>query len=125
MDCKQVLVVDDDDGVRKTIELSLQVTTDWKILTAASGKEGLNIAQTEQPDAILLDVMMPNIDGIETFHQLQSSHITKEIPVIFLTATVSKKEQQSLKNLSIQGLIFKPFDALDLHEQICNLLHWQ
>ena len=122
---KQILIVDDDYAVRATIELSLQVTTDWVIWTASSGKEGLSMAKTKQPDLILLDMMMPALNGIEVLHQLRTTMTTQEIPVIFLTAKALTIEQQELKNLDIQGVISKPFDALGLGEQICSLLNWQ
>ena len=122
---RQVLIIDDDNDVRKTIELSLQVTTDWKILTASSGQEGLTIAIANHPDAILLDVTMSDLDGIETLHQLQTNITTRAIPVIFLTARSMAKEQQKLKNLGVKGLISKPFDAVELGKQICSLLGWQ
>ena len=122
---KQILIIDDDNDVRKTIELSLQVTTNWKLLTASSGQEGLSVAIADRPDAILLDVTMPDFDGIETLRQLQTNTATEAIPVIFLTARGMAKEQQKLKSLGVKGLISKPFDAVELGEQICSLLGWQ
>lgn len=124
MSHKQILIVDDDHNVRATVELSLQVTTDWVILTACSGKEGLSLAQTKPPDLILLDVMMPGLDGIEVLQQLRTNISTQKIPVIFLTAKTMAKEQQKLNNLEVQGVISKPFDAMDLGKKICLLLNW-
>ncbi|MBE9039494.1 response regulator [Oscillatoriales cyanobacterium LEGE 11467] len=121
---KQLLVVDDDDGVRRIIEMCLQSTTNWNVLTAASGEEALRLAQNEQPDAILLDVMMPDFNGIETLDRLRTQTSTQDIPVIFLTAKVLEKEKQKLMKLSIQGLISKPFDVLDLNKEIRCLLNW-
>lgn len=121
---KKVLIVDDDDNVRRVLEITLQATTDWEILEAASGREGLTLADTQHPDVILLDVMMPDLDGVETFRQLQAKITTQAIPVIFLTAKALANEQQKLKNLGIQGLIAKPFEAASLGKQICGLLHW-
>lgn len=121
---KQILIVDDDTSVRTTIELTLQVTTDWQLLTASSGKECLLLAQKKPPDLILLDVMMPDLDGIEVLRQLRASPKTQKIPIIFLTAKALAKEQQNLKSLDVQGVILKPFDAMALSEQICLLLDW-
>ena len=121
---KQILIVDDDYAVRATIELSLQVATNWVIWTASSGQEGLSIAITKQPDLILLDMVMPALNGIEVLHQLRTTVATQEIPVIFLTAKGLTKEHKELKNLNIQGVISKPFDALSLGEQIRSLLGW-
>lgn len=125
MDHKQILVIDDDHGVRKTIELSLQVTTDWEVLTAASAEEGLLLAQNHDPDAILLDVMMPDCDGIEVLRQLQNNTATQNIPVIFLTAKALAREQQKLNDLEVKGVIPKPFDAINLCQRIRLLLNWQ
>ncbi|VEP18719.1 Two-component response regulator, CheY subfamily [Hyella patelloides LEGE 07179] len=124
MSHKQILIVDDDDTVRATVEFSLEVTTNWKILTACSGKEGLSLAQSKSPDLIILDVMMPVLDGIEVLQQLRTNISTQKIPVIFLTAKTLTQEQQKLKNLGVQGIISKPFDAINLEKQICLLLDW-
>ncbi|WP_026102777.1 response regulator [Pleurocapsa sp. PCC 7319] len=124
MSQKQILIVDDDDNVRATVKLSLQVTTDWEILTVGSGQECLSLAQTKPPDLILLDVMMPGLDGIEVLRQLRIDAVTQAIPVIFLTAKTLLKDQKQLKDLEVQGIISKPFDAMDLAKQICLLLKW-
>ena len=122
---KKILIVEDDESIQATIELSLEVTTNWTFLKASSGKEALLLAQTKQPDLILLDVMMPDFDGIEVLIQLRKNPTTQEIPVIFLTAKALAKEQQKLKDLDVQGVIPKPFDAVNLGEQICSLLNWE
>ncbi|MBE9068910.1 response regulator [Leptolyngbya cf. ectocarpi LEGE 11479] len=122
---KQILIVDDDQSIIKTIQFSLQATTNWEILKASSGKEGLLLAQATPPDLILLDVMMPVLDGIGVLHQLRNITATQKIPVIFMTAKALQKEQNSLKELDIQGIICKPFDAARLAEQICLLLDWE
>ncbi|NEQ11264.1 MAG: response regulator, partial [Moorea sp. SIO4E2] len=76
MTTKRILVIDDDDGVREIIQFSLEAAAGWEVLTAASGKEGLAKAEADQPDAILLDVMMPELDGPATFRQLQANAVT-------------------------------------------------
>lgn len=125
MTCKQILIVEDDESIQATIELSLEVTTNWVFFKASSGKEGLLLAQTKHPDLILLDVMMPDCDGIEVLRQLRNTPTTQKIPVIFLTAKALANEQQKLKKLDVQGVISKPFDALNLGKQICSLLDWK
>ncbi|MDJ0647449.1 MAG: response regulator [Xenococcaceae cyanobacterium MO_188.B19] len=124
MSDKQILIVDDDNNVRATVQLSLQATTNWEIFIAGSGKEGLFLAQTKLPDLILLDVMMPDLDGIEVLRQLRSNSATQAIPIIFLTAKTLVKEQKQLKDLEVQGIIPKPFGAIDLEKQICLLMDW-
>ena len=125
MTVKQILVIDDDDGVREIIRICLETVAGWKVLSVASGKEGLKVAQAEQPDAILLDVMMPEFDGIATFHQLQSQKMTQNIPTILLTAKAKTSEKQQFLDSGVAGVITKPFEAQKLVEQIREILDWQ
>ncbi len=125
MQPKCILAIDDDDGIREIIQFSLEAVTDWKVLTAGSGREGISRAETEQPDAILLDVMMPEMDGMTTFQHLQANAATKNIPTILLTAKDIANEQQRFLNLGIAGAIAKPFKADRLVKQICEILSWQ
>ncbi|KAB8332149.1 response regulator [Scytonema tolypothrichoides VB-61278] len=106
------------------IQISLEAAAGWKILTAASGEEGLAIAEAQQPDAILLDVMMPNMDGPTTFGHLQENPATANIPTILLTAKAKMSEQQQFLDLGVTGVITKPFKPLDLVEQIQEILDW-
>ncbi|MEC4984827.1 MAG: response regulator [Oscillatoria sp. PMC 1068.18] len=121
---KSILVVDDEDGVREIIQMTIEAVIGWEVMTAASGNEGLAIAATKQPDAILLDVMMPDIDGITTFKQLQANSATLHIPVILLTAKAKISEKKQLLDLGVAGVITKPFEAISLVQQICSILHW-
>jgi len=120
---KQILVIDDDAGIRDIVRFSLIAVTDWDVLTAASGEEGLTIAYLHQPDAILLDMTMPSMDGAMTFEQLQVNEQTCNIPTILLTAKTSPSEQ--LLKQGIRGWIVKPFKAKSLAAQIRAILHWQ
>ncbi|RUT00635.1 hypothetical protein DSM106972_074060 [Dulcicalothrix desertica PCC 7102] len=90
----------------------------WQVLTAKSGSEGLLLAQTAQPDAILLDVMMPDMDGTVTFQKLQENPITKHIPVILLTARGRTARQGLFITLGIKGIISKPFNSQKLAAQV-------
>lgn len=121
---KRILMIDDEQAIQAVASLSLKMEANWQVLTANSGPEGLAIARQEQPDAILLDVMMPNMDGIETFKQLQQTPSTRNIPVILLTAKAQTAEQQQLQNLGVAGVITKPFNSLTLASQIAQLLKW-
>ncbi|MCC0175548.1 response regulator [Waterburya agarophytonicola K14] len=125
MTVKRILIVEDEAGLRQIIQFSLEAVAGWEVLTAASGKEGLMIAEAEQPDGILLDVMMPDMDGDETFKRLQNNPTTKDIPTIFLTSKASVSEQQELLDLGVAGAIAKPIKPRDLVEKICKILHWQ
>ncbi|BAY23876.1 response regulator receiver protein [Calothrix sp. NIES-2100] len=75
MTSKQILVIDDEDDIRQLIQTCLEIMGGWKVLTATSGNQGLLLAQSSQPDAILLDVMMPDMDGLTTFEKLQANQI--------------------------------------------------
>lgn len=121
---KRILAIDDDDGVREIVQICLEVAGGWEVLTAASGREGLAIAQAEHPDAILLDVMMPEMDGAATFKQLQANPDTHNIPTILLTAKAKMSEKQQFLELGVTGTISKPFEAVDLVRQIRMLLNW-
>ena len=124
MTTKRILVIDDEDGIREIIQICLEAAAGWDVLTAASGSEGLATAQAEKPDAILLDVMMPDMDGPTTFRQLQADPTTQNIPTILLTAKAKISEQQQFIDLGVTGVITKPFKAQDLVNQIRKILHW-
>lgn len=121
---KQVLVIDDDDGVREIIQLSLEAVAGWEVWAASSGREGIAIAQDKQPDLILLDVMMPEEDGIVVYKQLQSNTTTQGIPTILLTAKAQTSERKTFMALGINGVITKPFQATSLAKDITNMLSW-
>lgn len=124
MATKRVLVVDDEDDIREVTQVSLETVAGWGVLTARSGTEGVAKAAEFQPDAILLDVMMPDMDGPTTFEELQSSESTRHIPVILLTAKVQTAERRQFAELGITSLIAKPFDPLTLASQVAAALGW-
>jgi len=121
---KQILVVDDDDGVREIIQLSLEMAAGWTVVTANCGQEGIAIAKSHPPDLILLDVMMPDEDGIEVFNQLQSDPLTQPIPTILLTAKARMSERQEFMKIGVMGIITKPFKARELTQQINQMVGW-
>lgn len=125
MSQKRVLIIDDEDGVRDIIQIALEAVAGWQVFTAASGQEGLAIAQREPLDAILLDVMMPNMDGPTTFQHLQNHPQTQHIPTIFLTAKAQMSERQHFANLGVMGVIVKPFEAHSLVQQVQQILNWR
>jgi DNA-binding response OmpR family regulator len=121
---KRILIIDDDFGIRRIAQISLQAIAGWEVLLAADAAAGLAIAHSTPLDAILLDVMLPETDGIAILHSLQSSPLTAAIPVILLTAKAQGTERQQLAELPVTGIITKPFKALFLVEQIRSLLNW-
>ncbi|RUR75972.1 response regulator [Chlorogloeopsis fritschii PCC 9212] len=122
MSAKQILVIDDEDDIRKLIQTCLEIMGGWQVLTAKSGTEGLLLAQTAQPDAILLDVMMPDMDGTSTFQNLQANPTTKHIPVILLTARGRSTEAYKFTQLGVKGVISKPFNPQKLATQVAAAL---
>ncbi len=124
MTAKQILIIDDEDRIREVVQTCLSILAQWDTLEAESGLEGILIAETEQPDAILLDMTMPGMDGETTFKKLQENPATRSIPVIFLTARVQPSEQSKYVALGVTGLIMKPFDPVQIVQQITDLLGW-
>ena len=120
---RRILIIDDEEAIRIVIEASLSFTAGWTVLVASSGVEGMTMAQAEQPDAILLDVMMPGVGGIDLFHKLQAQTLTRNIPIIFLTAQAQEIERQALALLGA-GVILKPFEPEAIAHQIKTLLNW-
>lgn len=121
---KRILVVDDEDDIREIAQISLEMVANWRVLTASSGNEGLAKARTEQPDAILLDVMMPDMDGPSTFQKLQVDVTTQHIPVLLLTAKVQAIDRRRFADLGVKGVISKPFDPLKLANEVAEILGW-
>jgi CheY-like chemotaxis protein len=124
MTARRVLIVDDEDDIREVAQVSLEMVAGWKVLTANSGASGLAIASADQPDAILLDVMMPDMDGPTTFQKLQADPAARDIPVIFLTAKLQPADQKRFAELGVAGVLAKPFDPLKLAAQVTEVLQW-
>jgi CheY-like chemotaxis protein len=121
---KCILIIDDEEGILGVARASLETPRGWRVLTARSGKEGLGCAGTERPDAILLDMMMPDLDGPATLQQLRANPATRPIPVILLTAKAQFDDRHAFARLDVQGVISKPFDPLRLAVQISMALGW-
>ena len=121
---KRILVIDDATDIREVAQISLEVVGGWEVLTASSGQEGVAKAIAEQPDAILLDVMMPDQDGPTTFKQLQANIATQHIPVILLTAKALASDRQMFAELGVVSVIAKPFEPMYLAGQVAQILGW-
>ena len=121
----RILIIDDEDDIREVAALSLETVAGWEVTTASSGALGLQRAIDYQPDAILLDVMMPGMDGPSTFRELRKNPATAHIPVILLTAKVQSNDQRRFADLGVNAILFKPFDPLTLAQQISDALGWK
>lgn len=122
---KRILIIDDEERVSRVIQLTLKITAAWEVLTATSGYEGLIKAEIEQPDVILLDLMMPDIDGLATLAELRKNPATRQIPVILLTAKIQVMPQNQLAELGVLAVLVKPFDPIKLATQIAQICSWQ
>ncbi len=121
---KQILFIDDELHIRQVVKACLETLGGWDVLLAASGQEGFVQAVSSKPDAILLDVMMPGMDGLALLQHLQANPVTQPIPVVLLTARLSLTEPLRFKELGVKGAIAKPFNSLTLVPQIANALGW-
>ncbi|MHC0066340.1 response regulator [Nostoc sp. UIC 10890] len=119
---KNILIVDDEEDVRAIAKLGLEMGAGWNVLTASSGQEALNVALNHKLDVILLDMMMPDMDGRATLQQLKANPATKEIPVILLTAKFQQSDRESFTDLDVAAIFAKPFRPLKLAEQISEVL---
>ena len=112
----RVLYVDDEPDIREIAELSLTLDPRFEVRTAASGAEAIELAASWQPDIILLDVMMPAMDGPAVLAELRSRGLA--MPVLFVTARAQRSEIQSFATLDAKGVIAKPFDPVSLAAQV-------
>lgn len=124
MTTKKILVVDNEEYIQEVTKVCLETVADWEVLTAGSGQEGITKAEAYQPDAILLDVMMPDMDGFTTFEKLQANPVTQAIPVILLTAKIQAADRRRYAQKGMTAAIAKPFNPLELAGQIATALGW-
>ncbi|MBX9947966.1 MAG: response regulator [Candidatus Obscuribacterales bacterium] len=118
----KVLIIDDEEDTRSIAAMSLNILGGLDVVEAENGKVGVEKAAAEQPDCILLDCMMPVMDGESTLAELLTNEQTKGIPVIFLTAKAMTSEIERLKRLGAVGVLTKPFDPTALAGQVKALL---
>lgn len=122
MAIEKVLLVDDDPRIRKIAQISLQGVGGWNVSVVSSGFEAIEAAKADRPDVILLDVMMPEMDGPTTLAKLREIEEVADIPVIFFTAKVQKQEVDSYLALGAAGIISKPFDPMKLPAEISEII---
>jgi CheY-like chemotaxis protein len=124
MSPKRILFIDDEDDIKTLAQFCLESEAGWLMIGASGGIEGVAIAESEQPDAILLDAMMPEIDGLQTLEKLLLNPKTKHIPTIFITAKAQASDRRRFYSAGAKGVINKPFDSLTLASQISGFLGW-
>jgi CheY-like chemotaxis protein len=122
---RRILVVDDEEAIRDVVRIGLEVATEWTVEVASNGAQAVALCRADPPDAVLLDVMMPMMDGPTTFARLQENPRTRSVPVILLTAKVQPAERRGYEDLAVAGVLAKPFDPLALPAEIADLLGWR
>lgn len=125
MNDKRILLIDDEETIQEVVQMGIEIETGWQVAIASSGLEGIAAAANQQPDAILLDVMMPDLDGISTLSQLKANAKTQSIPVIFLTAKTQAADKTLFQSLGVVGVITKPFNSMTLASRIARMLQWE
>ena len=118
----KVLIIDDEADVRRIASLSLVHVGRFEVVEASGGREGVAVAHAEKPDVILLDVMMPGMDGPTTFAALRDDPATRDIPIVFVTARAMSAELEPLRSLGAKGVLTKPFNAMTLPKDLESVL---
>src|SRR5580700_2049527 len=108
-ECRSILYVDDDPDICEVVQTTLCLIAGLDVHTAGSGEEAIDLAYELRPDLILMDVMMPGLDGPATFERIRNSTLINDIPLIFLTAKVLPAEIAHFLRLGAIGVIGKPF----------------
>jgi len=118
---KLILLIEDNSDIRENVCEMLELSG-YSVICAQNGKIGIDLATENLPDLILSDVMMPELNGHEVFNALKKYETTKNIPFVFMTSSVEKKEIEMALNLGVNGYIGKPFEESELLETIEKLL---
>jgi len=118
---KKILIVDDDENIIQTLKMRLEVNG-YKVFTASDGVEGLERAKEAEPDLILLNIMMPRLNGIMTTLRLKGIGQTKSIPIIIMTGIKEREEMILARHVGAADYITKPFDSAELLKKIEKLL---
>jgi CheY-like chemotaxis protein len=121
MSAGRILVVDDEDDIRRVATLSLERVGGWEVVPASSAAEAVAAAQGGGFDAVLLDVMMPDVDGPATLERLRPI-LGPGVPVVFLTAKVQPADVERLRGLGASGVLAKPFDPMRLPGELAKVL---
>ncbi|UXN63704.1 response regulator [Phyllobacterium sp. A18/5-2] len=118
----RVIYVDDESDIREVASMALELDAALEVRTCAGGQEALEVARSWKPNLILLDVMMPGMDGPMTLEELRRDAITQNIPVVFITARTQARDVERFLQLGAAGVIAKPFDPMALAEDVRKYL---
>jgi len=120
---RSILHVDDEPDIREVVQLSLALMEGWNVQSVASGREAFSVLRDAAPDLVLLDYMMPEMDGTAILAALQADPATRHIPVVFMTAKSMPGEVAKLVAAGAAAVIAKPFDPLKLGPQLLDIWH--
>ncbi len=118
---KRILICDDDPAILRVLQVNLEVEG-YETLLAHHGEEALEVANAEHPDLIILDIMMPRLDGYQTCERLKADEATKDIPVVFLSAKAQQSDIEKGKSFGVSEYLTKPFDPNDLLDVVERLI---
>jgi len=118
----KILIVDDDPATLLVASMALQYAGGYEVLLANSGKDAIECARENRPDAILMDIVMRDLDGLSVLNMLRNAVETGSIPIIFHTARNNPNEINNLLSSGAQGVIRKPTDPLELGNEIRRIL---
>ncbi|NMF59011.1 response regulator [Pseudanabaena yagii] len=121
---KTILVIDDDYYICDVLKTCLEIFGGCKAITTLYAEEGLDIVAENPPDAIVLDILMPNMDGFAFLKKLQANPQIADIPVVLLTARADLTDPQAIAKLGVNGAIAKPFHPVKLFSEISQILGW-
>ena len=125
MSSKQLLLIDDNKDKQLLIKTAIENTSNWKVSIAEDGVQGVTKAEFDRPDAILLDFVMPGLDGLTVYNILKSNLFTRTIPIIFITGVALERVVTRLETTSAEGIIIKPLDVVNLQSQIAQMCEWK
>jgi CheY-like chemotaxis protein len=119
---KRILICDDDPAILRVLEVNLEIEG-YQVLAAQNGEEAVEVATKELPDLVILDIMMPRLDGYQACEKLKANDATRDIPVVFLSATAQQSDIQRGKDYGVADYLTKPFDPMDLLGVVERLLN--
>ncbi|MBU6951937.1 response regulator [Hahella sp. HN01] len=118
---RKIVYVEDEPDIQAIAQMALEAIGGFEVILCSSGREALEVIPQEMPDLVLMDVMMPELDGPSTLQALREVTECKHLPVAFMTAKVQKSEIDEFISLGAVGVIPKPFDPMKLSDEVKRL----
>lgn len=119
---KKILIIEDEPEIQTVLAIAVQRDGGFTAVTASDGHEGIRAARAERPDVILLDILLPGIDGCEVCRRIKADPVLADIPVIFLSAQADYKRWERTREAGGCAILSKPFDPLTLASRITGIL---